>query len=96
MWAEVGDEGVMERGEIERERGRDTNSLAGLLSGSITFGELLSTPVWQLYHRGWKERREGGEEDWRESKKRSVEKASLSPSCHPFFAREGIKVDGNV
>lgn len=44
--------------------GEDTSSLAGL-SGSITFGELLSTPVWQLYHRGGKERRE----------KRGVEKA---------------------
>lgn len=51
----LGDEAVMERGEMERGRGRDTNSPTGLLSGSITFGELLSAPVWQLYHRGWKE-----------------------------------------
>lgn len=76
----VGDEGVMEGRVKERERERDTNSLAGVLSGSITFGELLSTPVWQLYHRGWKEW--GGR---KESKKRSVEKASLSPTCHPFL-----------
>lgn len=60
MWAVVGVEGVMEGGEQKRERERDTNSLAGLLSGSIMFGELLSTPVWQLHHRGWKEQREWG------------------------------------
>lgn len=46
LQAVLEDEGVMEGGEIER--GRDTNSPTGLLSGSIMFGELLSTPVWQL------------------------------------------------
>jgi len=49
-------------GRKDRERGRHTNSPSSLLSGSITFGELLSTPVWQLYRRGWKERRERGRE----------------------------------
>lgn len=71
-----------EGGWRDSERGRDTNSLSGLLSGSITFGELLSTPVWQLYRRGWKEWRERG---GRENKKRSLEKASLSMPCHAFF-----------
>lgn len=36
---------------------------------------------------GW----EGGK-----SKKRSVEKASLAPSCHPILRRGGIEVDGDV
>lgn len=50
LQAVLEDEGVMEGAEIERERkrGRHTNSPTGLLSGSIMFGELLSTPVWQL------------------------------------------------
>lgn len=72
--------------EREREGGRDTNSLSNLLSGSITFGELLSTPVWQLYRRGWRKQREkvGGE-----ARKRGDEKASLSPSCHSSLMRWG-------
>lgn len=70
--------------ERERDGGRDTNSLSDLLSGSITFGELLSTPVWQLYRRGWRKQREkvGGE-----SKKKGWWK-SLSISVLSFFSDE--------
>lgn len=94
LQAVLEDEGVMEGGEIERERRRDTNSPTGLLSGSIMFGELLSTPVWQVYHRG--RNRGRGRTGGRESKKRRVEKASLSASCHLFLQREGIEADGSV
>lgn len=73
------------KADRERSRGRDTNSLAGPHSGSITFGELLSTPVWQLYHRGWKERMKGRGQ----SKKRDVEKAALSLLVTLFFANRG-------
>lgn len=82
MWAVVGVEGVMEGGEQERER--DTNSLAGLLSGSIMFGELLSTPVWQLHHRGWKERREGVGRIGRKARKGVVRKPLYLPLVSLF------------
>lgn len=79
--------------------GEDTSSLAGL-SGSITFGELLSTPVWQLYHRGWKgtEGKKGGSV----STERSVEEDSLSPPPPPprlslfVLRRVEMETDGDV
>lgn len=65
--------------------GEDTSSLAGL-SGSITFGELLSTPVWQLYHRGWKERREKREVE--KARKGVLKKTLYLPPCHSLFCEE--------
>lgn len=69
--------------------GRDINSLAGLLSGSITFGELLSTPVWQLHHRGWKERSWGwgseGGRTGRKARKGVLRKPLYLPLVTRFF-----------
>lgn len=52
-------------------------------------GELLSTPVWQLYHRGWKESGEEGEDGKEGKARKEVLRKPLYLLLVTLFCEEG-------